>query len=107
MSATREITDSNFQSQVLDSDIAFLVLFTAPWCGPCQKVIPLLEEIANESNGAYSIGTLDVDSNAGVTGKYGARGIPLALVFKNGELKSRVEGVRQKQDYVAAIESAL
>ncbi|MCH7972979.1 MAG: thioredoxin [Bacteroidetes bacterium] len=102
-----EITDENFESEVLNSDLPVLIDFWAAWCGPCRMIAPLVEELAGEYEGKVKIGKLDVDNNQQTAIKYGVRSIPTLLVFKNGEVKDTIIGavpksqISQKLDAVA------
>ncbi|MEL4419535.1 thioredoxin, partial [Shewanella algae] len=81
-----ELTDANFQSTVLDSDKLTVVDFWAEWCGPCKMIAPILNEVADEFDGRVVIGKLNIDQNAGTPPKFGIRGIPTLLLFKEGQV---------------------
>ena len=102
-----EITDSTFDNIVLQSEKPVLVDFWAAWCGPCQMVGPIIDELSKEYDGKAVIGKVDVDRNQEFAAKYGVRNIPTVLLFKNGELVDRKVGVSPKQVYAEAIDSAL
>ena len=85
-----EITDENFESEVLNSDLPVLIDFWAAWCGPCRMIAPLVEELAGEYEGKVKIGKLDVDNTQQTAIKYGVRSIPTLLVFKNGAVKDTI-----------------
>lgn len=87
-----EITDQNFESEVLKSAIPVLVDFWAPWCGPCRMIAPIIEQLAAEYEGKVKIGKLNVDDNQHSAIKYGVRSIPTLLFFKNGEAKDVIIG---------------
>ena len=95
MSKPVEITDSNF-NEVVNSDKPVLVDFWAEWCGPCKMIAPVVDELASDYDGKAVVGKVDVDSNPEVAGKFGIRSIPTLLVFKNGELVERLQGVQPK-----------
>lgn len=86
MSKTVELTDGNFEQEVLKSDQPVLVDFWAEWCGPCRMIGPVVEEMAGEYDGKAKIGKVNVDLNPEVSVKYGIRSIPALLIFKDGEV---------------------
>ena len=102
-----EISDSNFEETVLNSDKPVMVDFWAAWCGPCRMVGPIIDELSNEYAGKAVIGKVDVDKNQEYAAKYGVRNIPTVLVFKNGEVVKRQVGVATKEIYAKAIDSLL
>ena len=91
-----EITDSNFQTEVLDSTKVTMIDFWAEWCGPCRAITPIVEELAKEYDGKAIIGKLNVDENPEVTVKYGVRNIPTILFIKNGEVVDKQVGAVPK-----------
>ena len=99
-----EITDSNFQAEVLDSEKLTVIDFWAEWCGPCRMVAPIIEELSTEYDGKALVGKLDVDSNPEVSMKYGIRSIPTLLFIKNGEVVDKHVGATTKQVIAAKIE---
>lgn len=102
-----EISDSNFEETVLNSDKPVMVDFWAAWCGPCRMVGPIIDELSNEYADKAVIGKVDVDKNQEYAAKYGVRNIPTVLVFKNGEVVKRQVGVATKEIYAKAIDSIL
>lgn len=95
-----ELTDANFEKEVLQSKEPVLVDFTATWCGPCKMLAPIVEKIADEFAGTYKVGKLDIDDAPGVTQKYGVRGVPTVMIFKAGEKTGQHVGVTNKETLV-------
>ena len=102
-----EITDSNFEETVLNSNKPVLVDFWAAWCGPCRMVGPIIDEISTEYAEKAVVGKVDVDANQEFAAKYGVRNIPTVLVFQNGEVVGRQVGVAPKASYTDAIDALL
>ena len=94
--STIEITDANFEEQVLQSDTPIVVDFWAEWCGPCKQIAPVLEELAIENAGTYKIGKLNIDQNRDYAMQFGVRSIPTLLVFKDGEVVDQIVGSMPK-----------
>ena len=92
-----ELTDANFDAEVLKSEVPVLVDFTATWCGPCKMLSPIVEKIADENVGKFKVGKLDIDDAPGVTQRYGVRGVPTVMVFKAGEKTGQHVGVTNKE----------
>ena len=107
MGATKAVTDDTFVSEVLQSDTPVLVDFWAEWCGPCLRVAPVLEEIANELGDKVKVVKLDIDANPNTARDYRVLSVPTLTVFKGGEPVQSVAGARPKGDLVRLIESAL
>ncbi|MGF1742594.1 thioredoxin TrxA [Vibrio profundum] len=91
-----QLTDAGFESDVIKAAGPVLVDFWAEWCGPCKMIAPILDEIANEYAGKLTIGKLNIDQNADTPPKYGIRGIPTLLLFKDGELAASKVGALSK-----------
>jgi thioredoxin 1 len=102
-----DFNDTNFDELVIKSNKPALVDFTAEWCGPCRMVGPIVNELATEYEGKAVIGKVDVDSNPGITGKYGIRNIPAILFFKNGEVADKVVGAAPKQKLAEKLDNLL
>jgi len=93
-----ELTDSNFQKEVLESEITCLIDLWAPWCGPCLRVAPHIEALAKEYKGRLKVGKLNVDEANDTALKYNVSSIPTLLVFKDGEVADRVVGAISKKE---------
>lgn len=101
----KHISDASFESDVLKSDKPVLVDFWAEWCGPCKMIAPILEEIAKEYEGKIQIAKMDVDANQAIPAKFGIRGIPTLILFKNGEVAAQKVGAMGKGQLTAFIDS--
>ena len=101
-----DVTDSNFQAEVLESDTAVLVDFWAPWCGPCRVIAPSLEEI-NAERDDLRVVKLNVDENQQTAARYDVMSIPTLIVFKNGEPANRIIGALPKKRLVQELEPTL
>ncbi len=92
------LTDENFASEVLESDVPVLVDFWAEWCGPCKMIGPVLDQVADEVGDTARIGKVDVDANQALSAQYGVRSIPLLLFFRNGEVVDKIVGAGVSKD---------
>ena len=102
-----EITDGNFDVEVLQSDKPVLIDFWAAWCAPCRMIAPIVEELAQEYNDKVKIGKLDVDVNQQTAIKYGVRSIPTVLIIKNGEVADTIIGALPKAAFVEKLNTVL
>lgn len=99
------VTDDSFESDVLRSEQPVLVDYWAEWCGPCKMIAPVLEEVANEYNGKMSVAKLNIDDNPNTPPKYGIRGIPTLMIFKNGEVAATKVGALSKSQLLEFIQA--
>ncbi len=101
------ISDTNFEADVLKSDKPVLVDFWAEWCGPCKQIAPMLDTVATEYDGRVKIVKLDVDANTAVPSKFGIRGIPTLILFKNGVAVAQKVGAMNKGQLTSFLDSNL
>ncbi len=101
------VSDDSFETDVLKAENTVLVDFWAEWCGPCKMIAPALEEIANEMNGRLTIAKMNIDDNPLTPQKYGVRGIPTLMLFKNGEVAATKVGAVAKNQLQEWVESVL
>jgi len=107
MSNALDITDESFEKEVINSSATTVVDFWAPWCGPCRKLSPMLDEIASEMGNNVKFVKLNTDENIETAKKYAVSGLPTLLVFKDGEAKERLVGLMPKSTIVSKIQSWL
>ena len=105
MTEIQHVSDESFNSEVLNSDIPVLVDYWAEWCGPCKVIAPVLEEIANEYDGKMKVCKLDIDANEATPPKYGIRGIPTLMLFKDGAVEATKVGALSKSQLTAFLDS--
>ena len=99
------VTDDSFETDVINSSDPVLVDYWAEWCGPCKMIAPILEEIASEYSGKVKIAKLNIDENPQTPPKYGIRGIPTLMLFKNGEIEATKVGALSKSQLAAFLDS--
>jgi thioredoxin 1 len=103
----KHVSDATFDADVLQSPTPVLVDYWAEWCGPCKMIAPVLEDMARDYAGRLTVAKLDIDANPGITGKYGIRGIPTLILFKDGEPKAQKVGALSKSQLTAFVDSNL
>ncbi|HEY4134435.1 MAG TPA: thioredoxin TrxA [Alphaproteobacteria bacterium] len=102
----KQVSDASFEADVLKADQPVLVDFWAEWCGPCKQIAPALEEIAKDMDGQVTIAKINIDENGGTPSKYGVRGIPTLMLFKNGQVAATKVGAMPKsalQEWVKSV----
>ncbi len=102
-----EVTDQDFEAEILNSDKPVIVDFWAEWCAPCKQIAPTLKELADEYGDRVKVVKMDIDSNPKTPGDYGIRAIPTILSFKDGKVVEQLQGARPKKDFEEAIKKLL
>jgi thioredoxin 1 len=105
--AMTHFTDSNFESEVLRSDVPVLVDFFAEWCGPCRSLTPIVEELAKDYAGKLKVGKIDIDHSKSTPSKYGIMAVPTIILFKNGREMDKITGLKPKADLRKRIEALI
>ncbi|MDM7944745.1 thioredoxin TrxA [Oceanibaculum nanhaiense] len=103
--STTKVTDNSFETDVLNADKPVVVDFWAEWCGPCKMIAPILDELAGEMGGKVTIAKLNIDENPSTPQKYGVRGIPTLMLFKNGQVAATKIGAMPKSALFQWVES--
>lgn len=101
------VTDDSFEQEVLKSDIPVLVDYWAEWCGPCKMIAPILDEIVGDYAGKLKVAKLNIDENSATPPKFGIRGIPTLMIFKDGDVEATKVGALSKSQLTAFIDSSL
>jgi len=101
------VTDADFDTEVIKSEMPVLVDFWAPWCGPCRMVAPVVEELSEEYDGKVKFVKLNTDDNVKTASQFGIRSIPTLLVFKGGEVAGQIVGFRPKSDLKKRLDAVL
>ena len=103
----KHVSDATFDAEVVKSATPVLVDYWAEWCGPCKMIAPVLEELAKTYAGRLTVAKLDIDANPAVTTKYGIRGIPTLILFKDGQVHAQKVGAMSKSQLTAFVDSNL
>jgi thioredoxin 1 len=103
----KHVSDASFDTEVMKSDLPVLVDYWAEWCGPCKMIAPILEEVAKEYAGRLTVAKVNVDENQDTPAKYGIRGIPTLMLFKNGQAAATKVGALSKSQLTSFLDSAL
>jgi thioredoxin 1 len=107
MAEVAEVTDQNFEAEILNSDKPAIIDFWAEWCGPCRAIAPIIKALAEQYGDQVKIAKMDIDSHPNTPGKYGVRSIPTVLAFKDGVVAEQITGARPKADFEAMVEKLI
>ncbi len=102
-----DVSDQNFEEEILRSDKPVIIDFWAEWCAPCKQITPILKDLAEEYGDRVKVVKMDIDANPKTPGDYGIRAIPTILSFKDGKVVEQLQGARPKADFEAAIKKVL
>jgi len=103
MAELAEVTDQNFEQEVLNADQPAIIDFWAEWCAPCRAIAPIIKELADQYGDQVKIVKMDIDAHPNTPGKYGVRAIPTVLAFKGGQVVDQLQGARPKADFEAMV----
>ncbi len=106
MANVTELSETNFQAEVLEASEPVLVDFWAPWCGPCRMIAPLVEELSRENGDSIKVAKVNIDENQGLASHYGVSSIPTLMIFKGGDVVERFVGVQPKNRLQGALDEA-
>ena len=107
MANVSEVSDATFDTEVLQSSTPVLIDFWAPWCGPCRAIAPIVDELATEYAGKLKVVKMNVDDNQQTPSRYGVRGIPNLILFKNGKVHEQIVGAVPKSRLAQAVQGAV
>jgi thioredoxin 1 len=107
MGSTLQVDGTSFETEVLNATTPVLVDFWAPWCGPCKMITPIVEELASDYDGRVKVVKVNVDNNQELAARFGIRGIPTVMIFKDGQVATSFVGLKSKADLAAAIDKIL
>jgi thioredoxin 1 len=107
MSTATSVSTQNFETEVMQSAMPVLVDFWAPWCAPCKKIGPIVEELAADYTGKVKVVKVNVDDNQNLASQFGIRGIPTVMIIKDGQVAESFVGLRSKEDLAAALDKVI
>jgi thioredoxin 1 len=107
MGTLNEVSEKDFETEVLQSAQPVLIDFWAPWCGPCRMITPIVEQLAGENAGSIKVAKINVDDSPNIAASYGVNSIPTIMIFKNGEVVDRFVGVQPKSRLQDALNQAI
>jgi thioredoxin 1 len=107
MAEVAEVTDQNFEAEIVNSDKPAIIDFWAEWCGPCRAVAPIIKGLAEQYGDQVKVAKMDIDAHPNTAGQYGIRAIPTVLAFKDGRVVEQLTGARPKADFEAMVEKLI